>query len=177
MSYQPPGDDSSPQPSPYGYPPTPPQDYTVRPPDGYAPQPQSSYPPQGSGGYPVGPAAYPPPSAYPQPFGYPYAGQPLAPPTSGLAIASLVVSCAGVLGLCAYGLGGFLGIVGAILGHVARRQIRERGEGGEGLALAGVIVGWLTTVIALLATAAIVFFAVWASGQESGSSPTPFETF
>jgi hypothetical protein len=156
-------------------------DYAAQMPGGYAAQPMSGYPAQGSGGYPVDPVAYPAQpygTGYPQPYGYAYPGQPLAAAsTSGLAIASLVVSCAGVLGLCAYGLGGYLGIVGAILGHVGRRQIRERGESGEGLALAGVIIGWLTTAIAVIATAAIVFFVVWASGQESGSSPTPFQTF
>jgi hypothetical protein len=164
MSYQPPGDDSSPQPSPYSYPSSPSGDYAA--------QSSSSYPAQPQPGYPGGPApSYQ--TGYPQPYGYP--GQPAAP-TSGVAIASLVVSCAGVLGLCAYGLGGYLGVVGAILGHVARRQIRERGEGGDGLALAGVIIGWLTTAIAVIATVAIVFFVVWAARQESGSAPTPFQT-
>jgi hypothetical protein len=168
MSYQPPGDDSSPQPSPYSYPSSRSGDYAAQPSGGYLAQPPA--------GYPVGPAALPYQAGYPQPYGYP--GQPpAAAPTSGVAIASLVVSCAGVLGLCAYGLGGYLGVVGAILGHVARRQIRERGEGGDGLALAGVIIGWLTTAIAVIATVAIVFFVVWAARQESGSAPTPFQTF
>lgn len=73
---------------------------------------------------------------YSQPYGS-YAYNPPAP-TNGLAIASLVISIAG-LPLCCGGLS----IVGAILGHVARKQIRERGENGAGLALAGVIVGWI----------------------------------
>jgi hypothetical protein len=68
-----------------------------------------------------------------------------------LAIAALVVSCVGVLGLCPYGLGGWIGAIGAILGHVGRRQIRERGEAGAGMALAGIIIGWTTTGLFVLA--------------------------
>jgi Domain of unknown function (DUF4190) len=81
---------------------------------------------------------------------YPY----MAPPqksTNGMAIAALVVSCVGVLGLCAYGLGGWIGAIGAILGHVGRRQIRERSQNGDGMALAGIIVGWIATGLFVLA--------------------------
>jgi hypothetical protein len=119
-----------------------------------------------------GPAGYPTsgdPSAgvgYP---GYPGAGYPVvvAPKTNGMSIAALVVSIVGMLGICAYGLGGYLGIIGAILGHISRKQIRERGEGGDGLALAGVIVGWIAGGIAILATIAIVVIIVIAVNQES----------
>lgn len=80
--------------------------------------------------------------------GYPQAGygqtvaQPgyvvYAAPTNGLAIASMIVSILG------------FGPVGAIMGHIARRQIQERGEQGDGFALAGIIVGWVTTGFWLL---------------------------
>jgi hypothetical protein len=72
-------------------------------------------------------------------YGQPVYGQPVyvSPPTNGMAIAALV--CA-VLGL---------GPIAAILGHVARRQIRESGEQGDGMALAGIIVGWITTGLAV----------------------------
>jgi uncharacterized protein DUF4190 len=73
----------------------------------------------------------------------PYPPYQVRQPYEGLAIASLVVSCAGVLGLCTYGIGGVLGIVGAILGHVARSRIRRNGREGNGMALAGIIVGWV----------------------------------
>jgi hypothetical protein len=65
-----------------------------------------------------------------------------------------------VLGLCAYGIGGLLGIVGAILGHVARRRITVNGTQGSGLALAGIIVGWIATGIAAVAIALIVVLIV-----------------
>jgi hypothetical protein len=97
---------------------------------------------------------------YQQPM-YPYPYQPPRPPTEGLAIASLVVSCAAVLGVCTYGVGGLLGVVGAILGHVARHRIRRTGTDGAGLALAGIIVGWtLAGFTALIAAILITLFLV-----------------
>lgn len=114
-------------------------------------------------GYPTSGYAGPPPG-YP---GYGY-GYPAPPATNGLAIAAMVVSIVGAFGLCGYGLGGYIGIVGAIMGHVARRQIRERGENGDGMALAGVVVGWIVSGIAIIATIVIVVAIVWAANQ-----PTP----
>jgi hypothetical protein len=78
----------------------------------------------------------------------------------GMAIASLAVSCAAGIGLCAYGVGGLLGIVGAILGHVARHRVRASGAGGDGMALAGIVVGWITAGIGVLAVTAIVLLIV-----------------
>lgn len=88
-------------------------------------------------------------AAYPAP--YPYVMQPPGPSTNGMAIAALVVSLFGILGLCAYGLGGWIGAIGAILGHVAKRQIAERGQSGDGMAMAGVIIGWIATGLFVLA--------------------------
>ncbi|MFI5932736.1 DUF4190 domain-containing protein [Actinoplanes sp. NPDC051494] len=113
-------------------------------------------------GYPVQPQN---PYASQQPYDYGYAGSPYAHspypgvrrPTEGLAIASLVVSCVSVLGLCAWSIGGLLGVVGAVLGHVARRRIRTTGAQGEGMALAGIIVGWIIAGLGLLGA---IFFAV-----------------
>ena len=63
--------------------------------------------------------------------------------TNGLAIASLICSCAGVFFLPA--------ILGVVFGFVARRQItRSAGlQRGDGLALAGIIVGfgWLALLV------------------------------
>jgi hypothetical protein len=59
-----------------------------------------------------------------------------------MAIASLICSLAG---LAIY----VSAPVGAILGHVARKQIRETGEQGDGMALAGIIVGWVVTGLGL----------------------------
>ncbi len=75
----------------------------------------------------------PPPS-----HGYP----PPAPPTNGLAIASLVLSLLGLVGVLPL-LGAVLGL---IFGYSARNQIvQSRGtQSGEGLAKAGIIIGWVT---------------------------------
>jgi hypothetical protein len=83
------------------------------------------------------------PAYYAQP-GYVVA----AAPTNGLAIASMIISILG------------FGPIGAIMGHIARKQIRERGEQGDGFALAGIIVGWVTTGIWVLCCGGYaIFFA------------------
>lgn len=71
-----------------------------------------------------------------------------APRTNALAIASLVASIAGFL-TC--GIGNILGFV---FGIVGLRQIKRTGEGGRGLAIAGIVISTLT--FALL-VAAIIF--------------------
>ncbi len=147
MSYPPTGDPyEAPSPGPgYGYAPPPPDGVGL---DPYGRPIQSYQPEQQYVGYPQSGAL--PPHGYP-PYAYPQ-------PVNGLAIASLVVSVVAMVGLCGYGLGGYLGVVGLVLGVVARRQIRERGNGGAGLALAGVIVGSIATAIAVLATLALIAF-------------------
>ena len=110
----------------------------------------------GQPGYPAptGPGAQPPG------YGQGYGGYPATPPTNGLAIVSLVLSLLGlVFGVTAIG--------GVICGHIARRQIRERGEQGDGLALAGLIVGYI--LIALFVAFVVFFFVILAAaGVSSG---------
>jgi hypothetical protein len=80
---------------------------------------------------------------------------PPRPSTNGFAIASLVCSCAGPFFL---GIGCILGIV---FGFVARSQIRQSNgsQGGSGLALAGIIVGFSLIVLFVLAVILIAVFA------------------
>jgi hypothetical protein len=40
---------------------------------------------------------------------------------------------------------GLTGIPAVVLGHMARSEIRRSGEGGDGLALTGLVLGWLST--------------------------------
>lgn len=84
---------------------------------------------------------------------------PLPPPvTNGKAVGSMVC---GVLTTMTMGL---TGIPAVILGHTARAEIRRTGEGGDGFALAGIILGWLSVagwafflvLIAVLETSANV---------------------
>jgi MFS family permease len=139
--------------------------YPAYPAPGEYPAPPGAYPapPGGPAGYPVGDQ-----TGYPQP-GYP-AGYPGygygAPPakTNSLAITSLVLALCGLL--CA----GLTAPVGAILGHVARRQIRERGEQGAGLALAGIIVGWILTGLLVVYIVAAIIFIV--AAQDGGTTTT-----
>lgn len=56
-------------------------------------------------------------------------------PTNTLAIMALVF---GVVGS---------GIVAVVLGHIARSQIRRTGEGGSGIALAGIILGYAVSIL------------------------------
>lgn len=76
----------------------------------------------------------------------PPAAPPPAPPSSGrtnpLAIASLV------LALFGFGIGQVGGIV---LGLIARKQIKENGGSGEGLALAGIIISAVVLAIFVIA--------------------------
>ncbi|MER5716817.1 DUF1707 and DUF4190 domain-containing protein [Streptomyces sp. NPDC002132] len=80
------------------------------------------------------------------------------PPTNGKAIGAMVC---GVLTTMTAGI---TGIPAVILGHSARAEIRRTGEGGDGLALAGLILGWLA-VAGWVFLLAIMLLAV---GSSSG---------
>ena len=69
--------------------------------------------------------------------------------TNQLAIASLVAS---VVGLCC-GIGSLIGVV---LGIIAMNQIKQKGEGGQGLAIAGIAVGAVTFVISMIWTISVM---------------------
>lgn len=114
----------------YGYPAGPPADQGGYPNAGYPTAPNYPNP-----GYPGQAPGYQAPGAWDTPGITPYPAQ---QPTNSLATASLVTSIV-AFALC----GGALGIVGALMGHSARRQIQASGEAGEGLATAGIVVGWI----------------------------------
>ncbi len=84
-------------------------------------------------------------------------GAPVAAPTNGMAVASLVCACAGIIPF----LFGIPAILGVIFGFVARGQIRRTNgvQGGGGLALAGIIVGFSLIALFILGVALIVAFA------------------
>jgi hypothetical protein len=90
---------------------------------------------------PSEPPPGPPPG--PPPPGYPY----YAPPprrTNGNAVAAMVVSLASLV-TCP-----LIGAVGIYLGTRAQREIAASGEEGEGMAKAGVIVGWVAIGLSVL---------------------------
>lgn len=90
---------------------------------------------------------------YQQPYGhqgpYPPYGPPAyyvpAPPTNSKAITALILSIVSLV-VCP-----LIGIAGIILGNQARAEIRQTGEQGEGMAQAGVIMGWIAVALATLA--------------------------
>jgi hypothetical protein len=54
----------------------------------------------------------------------------------------------------------FLAAVPAVvLGHVARRQIRQTGEDGQGMATAGLVLGWIGIALTVLLIAGVVAIA------------------
>jgi hypothetical protein len=59
------------------------------------------------------------------------------PPTSGVAVASLICGIAEFFTL------GIAAVPAVILGHVARANIKRTGERGDGLAIAGLVLGYL----------------------------------
>ncbi|CAM04039.1 uncharacterized protein DUF4190 [Saccharopolyspora erythraea NRRL 2338] len=94
------------------------------------------------------------------------AHRPPEPRGNGLAIASLCVSVAGLVTCFGAVL---LGLIGAILGHIALRSI-DRDPGhyrNRGVALAGVIVGWIAFV--LMGIGSFLFFFVVTAPSESSS--------
>jgi hypothetical protein len=82
----------------------------------------------------------PPPGQQHYPPYQPYQAYPPVRTTNGLAIASLVC------GIAAFVIG-ITFIPAIICGHLARRQIRRTGEQGDGLAIAGLILGYVGAVI------------------------------
>jgi Domain of unknown function (DUF4190)/Domain of unknown function (DUF1707) len=94
---------------------------------------------------------------------------PAAPPkNNALAIASLVCGVAQLM------LWPLAAIPAVVLGHVARRQIRRTGEQGAGLALAGLILGWIGVGFAVLAMIGIVLAAVsFTRSSGAGTHVTP----
>lgn len=79
------------------------------------------------------------------------AGATAQPQTSGKAIASLV------LGICVFILGFLTGIPAIIFGHLAKSDIKKSGGKlqGDGMALAGLILGYVSVVFIPLIIAAI----------------------
>ncbi len=93
----------------------------------------------------------PPYGAYPPPYGgYPteyYGGYPQPKPTNSLAIVSLV---------CAF----LFAPLGILFGHISLSQIKKTGEEGRGLAIAGLAIGYLITLLTVVVVVLSVLFVV-----------------
>jgi Domain of unknown function (DUF4190) len=101
----------------------------------------------------------------------PSGGQPAMPrSTNGLSVASLVCSIAGIVPF-------FFGvpcILGVIFGFVSRGQIKRShgAQGGEGLALAGIIIGFCLIGIFILVVSLVAAF-----GHDHTCTTTNSHTF
>jgi len=115
------------------------------------------------------PAMPPPPApaAYPPAYGYGYAPA----RTNSMAIVSLVS------GILAWLLCPFLGAALAVIfGHVARSQIKQSGEGGGGMAIAGLVLGYANlgvTAFAIVAWILLVAGVAFLGAIVPSVSPTP----
>jgi hypothetical protein len=87
-------------------------------------------------------------------------GQPAGAKTNTLAIIALVASLAGFL----TGIGF---IAGVICGHISLGQIKKTGEQGRGMAIAGLIIGYVGILLTIILT--IVFIAFIATLAASGT--------
>ncbi len=133
--------------------PTPPPPYGATPPYGQPPA------------YPNAP--YPAPNAAYVPQAYGYGAYTPAPKTNTLSVFAMIASIAGFIWLLPL-IGS---IAGAIMGHISLGQIKRTGEKGYGMALAGVIVGWVGTGLAVIGGIALIVFIGWAAenGARYGS--------
>jgi len=86
--------------------------------------------------------------------------------TNGMAIAALIC------GVCQVFFWFLTGIPAIVLGHMARRQIRQTGEQGDGMALAGMILGYIGLALTVLGVIFIVIVGV-AVTRHGGFNPGP----
>jgi hypothetical protein len=95
-------------------------------------------------------------------------GRPPGPPkTNSMAVASLVCGCGQVM------FWPLITIPAIVLGHVARRQIRQTGEQGSGMALAGLIMGYIGAGVLALGVIAIVLIVIVATAHGSAVPAAP----
>jgi hypothetical protein len=89
------------------------------------------------------------------------------PETNGLAVASL--AC----GLAQFVFGPLATIPAIAFGHAARRQIRRTGAKGDGLAVAGLVLGWGAVILGIIV--ALIVVAAFASmhGAPATGPPAP----
>lgn len=107
---------------------------------------------------PSAPAYGTPPAAPAAPaYAAPAYGAPASTKTNVLAIVSLVSAF-------------FVSLVAVITGHIALNQIKKTGEQGRGLAIAGLIIGYIGLVVGLIWV--IVIIAIAAAGGFSASYST-----
>jgi Domain of unknown function (DUF4190) len=92
------------------------------------------------------------------------------PPTSGLAVASLVLSILGLVsGCCSFGI---FSILAVIFGHAAMGETRNGRKSGQGMAVAGLVMGYIVLIPAILLSI-WMFFGAGMAAISGGTSTTP----
>jgi heme/copper-type cytochrome/quinol oxidase subunit 2 len=96
------------------------------------------------------PGSYPPPP-------HPYAGYAPPPirPRNGLGIAALVLAIIGLVFCWTVAGGVILGVVAVIIGFVARGRVTRGEATNGGLAIAGIVLGFLAIIVSL------IFIPIW----------------
>ncbi|MCX5385410.1 DUF4190 domain-containing protein [Streptomyces sp. NBC_00083] len=128
-------------------------------------QPQEPQPGQGFG-WPTPPQAPGAPGPYPgQPMNggpwYPYPMAPQRPPVSGLAVASLVTGI-----LCC------IPPLGLVLGALGLRRIKKEGQRGKGLAIAGIALSTVGTVLLVISIVTGGLSGGWRDFKDGWNSST-----
>ena len=102
-------------------------------------------------GTPPPPPSQPAGAGYPAPPPMPYAGQAPSPvsPRNGLGIGAMVVAIIGLLSCLTVVGGVLLGIVAVVMGFVARGRVKRGEADNGGVALAGVVLGFLSILAGL----------------------------
>ncbi|MEV6912487.1 DUF4190 domain-containing protein [Amycolatopsis sp. NPDC051071] len=131
----------------------PPDPYGQHQPYGQQPYGQHQQP-SGQFEQPYGLQPYQPPPVYvQQPYPYAY----VRPPDQGMAVASLVCSLIGLV-MC------FPALLGIIFGHIALSKAKRGEGGGQGMAQAGMIIGYVITALWLIPVILWFVFVVLAIG-------------
>ena len=82
---------------------------------------------------------------------------------NGLAVASLV------FGFAQFMVGPVATVPAIVLGHMARNQIKQTGEQGAGLALAGLVLGWGAVALGII----LMFAVMTVAAGTHGAVPPP----
>src|ERR1700712_1070487 len=93
----------------------------------------------------------------------PYYAQPPADKTNVLAIVSLI------LGVVSYFTGFFLAIGAVITGHIALSQIKKTGAKGRGMALGGLILGYVSILVGIIVTIVVIVIIVAAGATNAAN--------
>ena len=67
-----------------------------------------------------------------------------------MALTSMILGIASFPGICCWPVGIILAIGAVVLGHLAKKDIANNGKGGEGMAKAGLILGYIAIPLIII---------------------------